>query len=68
MRNFLKDIKILQMNNFKYLLSISCGPLAPDDLNLVIILPIAKVLIKFSVLLTAFSGLNVVFTSFYDPT
>ena len=67
MWNSLKDIRILQRNNIKYLLSLSCDHLAPEGLNLAIFLPIGEELNNFSALLTAFSGLDDVFTSFYDP-
>jgi hypothetical protein len=67
MWNSLKNIRIMQKENFKFLLSLACDHVAPDGLNMAIFLPIGEELNNFSALLTALSGLDDVFTSFYDP-
>jgi hypothetical protein len=67
MWNSLKNIRILHKDNFKYLLSLICDHVAPEGFNLAIFLPIGEELNNFSALLTAFSGLDDVFTAFYDP-
>ena len=67
MWNSLKDIRIMQRKNFKFLLSLACDHVAPDGLNLASFLPVGEELDSFSALLTAFSGLDDVFTAFYDP-
>ena len=67
MWNSLKDIRIMQRENFKFLLTLACDHLAPEGLNLAIFLPVGEELSNFSALLTALSGLEDVFTSFYDP-
>jgi hypothetical protein len=67
MWNSLKDIRIMQRSNFKFLLSLACDHLSPEGLNLAMFLPVGEELDNFSALLTALSGLDDVFTAFYDP-
>jgi len=64
---FSSKLRILQRSHFKYLITMDCDLLSPNGFNLSSFLKVGTQMNDIEDLIIAFTNLQLVFSSFYDP-